>query len=493
MSGVAGSKREPCWWVRERLAALASGDLSAEEQDACRAHLEHCDVCSRESAQTRAALDALRAVAEVAPPPGAMEKLLWHLETLPVPARASAWQGWLSWSAAAATVVAGIMVVLVLQRGGVGMRVAGGVATGPAAVSSAEGRVPSVEKGAVPAPVAPGSKLSGGRPSKRPGAILRAAGPSPAREAAPLPSKARKSPAYARQPSLAPPAQRSALPRSPAVPGGVEPVPAPKRGSADLGEPSEAPAATAAQRAPMPALAERGMAGASEEPGAGAGTGPTEQQLLKAAPGTRPRVLAATASAAGPAGPNVSTVSEPFWHLRVEAPARLVVGLPAQFGLTIDGRESLVAVRAGVQEDEGRPLGREVELGLVEKGRRVQVSLPATMQKPGRQQVAVALEAEQPPVKTRVTMTVEAQPPPSPEPPMVSLVLRDVPLREAAAALARRGHVTVDVEETLADLTVDCNFADPIPVETALELLAEQVGGRLDKRPDGTYHIGAGG
>ncbi|MCX7597527.1 MAG: hypothetical protein N2512_01475, partial [Armatimonadetes bacterium] len=63
---------------------------------------------------------------------------------------------------------------------------------------------------------------------------------------------------------------------------------------------------------------------------------------------------------------------------------------------------------------------------------------------------------------------------------------------EAAAALARRGRVTVEVDDALANLTVDCNFADPIPVETALELLVEQVGGRLEKRPDGVYHIGTG-
>lgn len=494
MSGIGDSRQRSCRWVRERLAALASGDLPAEEQGACRAHLEHCDVCSRELAQAQAALVALRGVAEVSPPPGAMEKLLWHLDTLPIPTKAPAWRGWLSWSAAAATVVAGVVVVLVLQRGGMGMRAAGGVAVGPAAVSSAEGHAPSIEKGAPPAPVAPGSELSGGRPSKRPGAILRAAGPSPAREAAPLTSQARRPAARVRQPGSVFPARQSRTPPASVMPSTVQPAPVPERASTDSSGLSEAPAVATAEEAFAPALAERAVAGAPGALGAGGGTGVAEEPSLKAAaPSTRPRTLGAPASARGPAGPNVSIVSEAFWHLRVEAPPRLVVGIPAEFGLTIEGRESLVAVRAGVQDSEGRPLGREVELALVEEGRRVQASLPATLEKPGRQQVAVALEAEQPPVKTRVTMVVDVQPLPSPEPPMVSLVLRDVPLREAVAALARRGRITVEVDEVLADLTVDCNFADPIPVETALGLLAEQVDARLEKRPDGTYHIGAGG
>lgn len=491
MTRIADSRDRSCRWVRERLAALASGDLPAGEQSACRAHLEHCDGCSRELAQAEVALEALRGVEEVVPPPDAMERLLWHLETLPIPAKSLAWRGWLSWSAAAATVVAGVMVVLVLQRGAAGMRAAGEVAVGPAVVSSAEGRAPSIEKGAAPAPVAPGSELSGGRPSTRPGAVSQAAGPSPAREAAPLTSQARKPASPARHPGVVSPAR--AAPPASAGPSTVQPASAPERASTELSGPSEAPVVDTAEEAFAPALAERGMAGAPGALGAGGGTGAAEGPSLKAAgPGTRPRTLAARTAPGAPAGPSVTTVSEPFWHLRVEAPARLTVGMPAEFGLTIEGRESLVAVRAGVQDSEGRPLGREVELALVEKGRRVQASLSATMQKPGPQQVAVALEAEQPPVKTRVTLVVDVQPPPCPEPPMVSLVLREVPLREAAAALARRGRIAVEVDDALADLTVDCNLADPIPVETALGLLAEQVGGRLEKMPDGTYHIGAG-
>ena len=258
---------------------------------------------------------------------------------------------------------------------------------------------------------------------------------------------------------------------------------------------SDSAAMATERQVPIPFLAEPGLAGAPQGPGGqGGGAGVFGEAAAKAAaPGARHRTLAAPAAAGGPAEPTVSIVTEPFWHLRVEAPARLVVGVPAEFGLTIEGRESLFAVVAGVQDSEGRPLGREVELPLVEKGRRVQASLPATMQKAGLQEVAAVLEAEQPPVKTRVTMMVEVQPAAPPETPMVSLVLRDVPLREAAAAVARRGRITVEVDEALANLTVDCNFADPIPVETALELLVDQVGGRLEKRPDGTYHIGAGG
>ncbi|MCX7598455.1 MAG: hypothetical protein N2512_06250, partial [Armatimonadetes bacterium] len=265
-------------------------------------------------------------------------------------------------------------------------------------------------------------------------------------------------------------------PRAAARQDQAEVVSEPGRALAEAEVPGKPPPPPAAQKAAAP-RATAGVAGAAGPVGSGGGVEGAEAPLFRAAePGERLRTLGAPAPATGLAKPNVSAVSEPFWHLRVEAPGRLVVGIPAEFGLTIEGRQSLVAVRAGVQDSQGRPLGREVELALVEEGRRVQASLPATMQKPGRQQVAVALEAEEPAVKTRVTMMVDVEPPPSPEVPMASLVLRDVPLREAAAALARRGRVTVEVDDALANLTVDCNFADPIPVETALELLVEQVG-----------------
>jgi ferric-dicitrate binding protein FerR (iron transport regulator) len=69
------------------------------------------------------------------------------------------------------------------------------------------------------------------------------------------------------------------------------------------------------------------------------------------------------------------------------------------------------------------------------------------------------------------------------------MALRDVPLRRALAEISRDTGAKITVATKLADLTVDADFADPIPLEAALRLLAEQVGGTVERTPDGAYRV----
>jgi hypothetical protein len=204
----------------------------------------------------------------------------------------------------------------------------------------------------------------------------------------------------------------------------------------------------------------------------------------RAAPGTERRVLGATPRAWGP-GRHVSTVREPFWHLTVDAPQALVAGRPAQLGLTIRGREALADIEVYVIDARGRRLGEAARVAVVAAGGQAEVSLPVTVGAAGRQELYVVLEAAQPEVVTRVPVTVQVRAVTPPGPATVSLVLRDVPLRQAATAIGRRAQVKVEVAPSLAELTVDCTFADPITAEAALRLLAEQVGGHLVKTAGG--------
>jgi hypothetical protein len=187
--------------------------------------------------------------------------------------------------------------------------------------------------------------------------------------------------------------------------------------------------------------------------------------------------------------PDVYTVSEKYWVIRVEAPRPVYAGKPAAFGLLFDGRESLTAVRAVVLGPSGRALGRPIDIALIPAGGQVQASVPFMVPRAGHVEVAVSVEADRPVLHTRIPIPLDVESPPGPPPPIISLALRDVPLHRALTAMAHQTGVKITVADSLADLTVDADFADPIPLEAALRLLAEQVGGTLECAPDGSYKV----
>lgn len=233
-----------------------------------------------------------------------------------------------------------------------------------------------------------------------------------------------------------------------------------------------------------------GKAGPGARAGAASRTKAYGTTAVEAAPFVdRTRVLGGSPGAEGLAAATISSISEPYWVLRVEAPKVLDAGTAAQLSLTIDGRESLLAVRARVLDAKGKPLGAEIDLPAVAEGRRVRASLPLTVPAAGHTTLLVSVQSDQPQVSTRVPVTVDVRKPAAPRPATISLVLRDVPLSEAAAAIGVRGKVKVTVAPALAGLLVDCNFADPVGVEAALRVLTYQVGGRLTRSADGAYHI----
>jgi hypothetical protein len=109
--------------------------------------------------------------------------------------------------------------------------------------------------------------------------------------------------------------------------------------------------------------------------------------------------------------------------------------------------------------------------------------------KAGRSEVAVSVEADNPVLRTRIPITLDVEAAPVAPAPLVKMALRDVPLRRALAEISRDTGVKITVATKLADLTVDADFADPIPLEAALRLLAEQVGATVERTPDGAYRV----
>lgn len=240
-----------------------------------------------------------------------------------------------------------------------------------------------------------------------------------------------------------------------------------------------------------------GMAGmAAGGAGAGAPAGPAGP-LAAAAPAEVSLPSARRVHTLGGPGPTTAelraglftTVSDKYWQIRVEAPHPVFAGQRADFGLLFDGRETLTSVRAVVIGPSGRELGKPVDIALIPSGGEVQASVSFMIPKAGHADVAVSIEADHPVLRTRIPISLDVEAAPVAPAPVVKMALRDVPLRRALAEISRDTGAKITVATKLADLTVDADFADPIPLEAALRLLAEQVGGTVERTPDGAYRV----
>jgi hypothetical protein len=121
------------------------------------------------------------------------------------------------------------------------------------------------------------------------------------------------------------------------------------------------------------------------------------------------------------------------------------------------------------------------------------LTVPVTAPAAGKMEAVVTVEAVTPALRTSipVVLWVSRHPPASGEP-TVALALREVPLGQAAATIAHQAHCEVEVAEALAEAVVDADFSQPLPVGVVLELLAEQVGGRVERTASGFRLVEAG-
>ncbi len=501
-----------CKRVRADLAAYAADDLDAQLMVSFEAHLAACAGCAAALAELEASLVALRAEAEVEPPPHAMDRLLWHLSTLPAPAKRRRWAPIAGLSTIAAVVVVGVVLTIVTlnhqplstsmpaseRKAAVTGSAPGGMTSAPPAAPSASGEMTAA------APSAGGATNSlGGQPSSGQSPASAGSAAGPAQRPAPLTQSSR------------PPRAVGPVPRPvPVVPPAPLPMPAAKGavgGRSAGGGAAGSAAGVAAEKSAAPGPPFRAMDAARGAAGGmpGGAAGP-------AGPPGAPAPLAATAGAgmAGPAaeeaaapaarrahvlggpGPTAQeltsglyTVSDKYWQIRVEVPRPVVAGQRADFGLLFEGRETLTSVRAVVIGPSGRALGKPVDIALIPASGQVQASVSFTIPKAGHAEVAVSVEADHPVLRTRIPISLDVEAPPAATAPDVKMALRDVPLRRALAVISRDTGVKILVDPNLADLTVDADFADPLPLEAALRLLAEQVGGTVERTPDGAYRV----
>jgi hypothetical protein len=506
MSQARRAEDKLCRGLGEQLAALAAGELAPQAAERLWQHLQGCEACRQQREALQAALRALQAVPEVEPPPGALEAVLARLGTCPAPAALAArYRRPLSFSvSAAASLIVGLLLATVALRpywhpGGRG--------------GSWPASAPGWERGRVSAESGLGAAGFGWGEPRR-GALSPArAGDAGGRG---LPGEARRGSTSRAEGAEPPPA---ACARARALPppltgrrGGGE-----RLARAVGGRSSFRPSAIKANRvtrpgparkaAPLPSLdtvggvsggmARGGPAAARSELGKSAGEiGAEAGWVRESSPALalpRARALGAGSGAAAAPARERWSVADQFWQIRVEVPQPLVQGVAGSLGVVIVGRAPLAGLRLQVTDASGGPLGAPIEVGLVPEGQRMDLTVPVTAPAAGKMEAVVTVEAVTPALRTSipVVLWVSRHPPASGEP-TVALALREVPLGQAAATIAHQAHCEVEVAEALAEAVVDADFSQPLPVGVVLELLAEQVGGRVERTASGFRLVEAG-
>ena len=201
-------------------------------------------------------------------------------------------------------------------------------------------------------------------------------------------------------------------------------------------------------------------------------------------PGGPPMMLSVKRTGAG--APHGWAVSDQFWQIRVDVPHDVRAGEAASLGVMVAGRATLAGLWLRARDSTGQWLGEAVEVQQLMKGQSATVSIPVTLRTPGRHDIVVVVRAEVPELQTEIPVTLAVKPAPPKRQAEVSGVFREVPLHQVVAALAKQaGMGQVEVPRSLADVAVDVDFSNPVPLEAALRILAEQVGAKVEKTERG--------
>ncbi len=478
-----GSTSRKCRWVAERLPAYEAGELDADERRRVQEHLATCPLCRAELQRLQQAMGALRVAGEVEPPEGAIEQVLFALNREPAPRviarRRRLWR--LASAGAAATLLVGLFFAAMVLKGYVGAGPRRGSElqmAEPRELYQQMGRVAQPQLPEQPAGAPPGSPL---RVSPPPGSPAH----PPKAKAAPLTRPSGEPVTEAAKSGGGQPSSRPVAIK----PGAIRPGPArkavpPKHPSAKVAAKARAgvqaakPPETKGKQVAPGVLGAPGRVEAVPSPAAppGAGGGPAP---------SGPRAMSLSEHRAAALPPEGWAVSDDFWQIRIDVPEKLTAGKPANLGVVVAGRAALAGLWLRVKAPDGTWLGDAVEVQALGEGETKTISLPFTPRSPGGQTVIVVVRTEVPQLYTEIPVRVKVareQPRADGE---VSGVFREVPLRQAATALAHQAGADVEVPDEIAQVAIDADFSTPLPLKAALQILAEQVGAKLERTQTG--------
>lgn len=486
-----------CNFCRDNFTAYLQDELRGAQKARFDAHLQSCPECARDLERFRVAVEAVRALPQVAPPADLLARIDAALDDAPVPlpvGSAPAHRAW-SWQHAGGFALAACLLVTfvaILRTGR--LTTGGGPAVTPPVVSrvpatppapastpqeslpprdTAEPRAPSVEAPARTARTAVG---------EAPAASPRTAGGSNRRAVRPLGHRGAPVP-------VGPAATAAATPGpvpTPTLRAMTAAVPGLAKGPDHL---EAEPARAMDTLFPTEALAGAGMA---LEEGRGSGV-PVAKSLA-----------GDTAPAPAAAAPSTETAVVPPGDeiIRVDfvPPRTRQVGEISVAALVMQPSRPIRRAEVRVRPESDVAITNAGRDGLIYRGelpanRRTTVAVRMEPRQPGAHDMRIELKTEVPAANTALEVHVAGFKPPVPAPTAevadrrngVNLVLSQTDIRTALKEVAEKAGVRVDMDPTVGGQRVNYSFHD-VPAEAALRVLADEGGYRVAP-DDGGWRI----
>jgi hypothetical protein len=213
--------------------------------------------------------------------------------------------------------------------------------------------------------------------------------------------------------------------------------------------------------------------------------------------GGKPPGTFAIESTASDSGPAQASPTPTVIDLRFVPPDDPAVGTSAPGVVEVSSRESIPQVVVSATGDEGLEIdkpGGVLYRGPLQAGEAVRVPLPMTASKAGSHEVNIEVTSDAPGGNTRLEVFVPSfrsvpapRPQASPGDKPVSLVFKNVPIRQALMDIARQAKLRIEIPQGLGTERVSRDVRN-VPAKAALRAVAE-AGGYTVTEADGVYKV----
>ena len=235
-------------------------------------------------------------------------------------------------------------------------------------------------------------------------------------------------------------------------------------------------------------------------PGTGVVAVPPHEGVGAAGPGSKPPGTFAR-GAETPGAPPIATPAEPTAiDMRFVPPEAPVVGTAAHGVVEVSARESIPEVVVTAAGDQGLAVdkpGGVLYRGPLRAGEMVRVPVPMTASQAGSHEMQIDVQSDAPGGTTQLKVflpTFKSGPAPrptaSPGDKPVSLVFKNVPIRQALMDIAKQAKLRIEIPEGLGTERVSRDVRS-VPAKAALRAVAE-AGGYSVTEADGVFRIARG-